>query len=864
MPRRASCNCVRVLKYGALAALPSPFPTHAMRLPSRLSARAWMLIPLCAFGFLVWTNYQRAQRVDYVTNTDRKDAVVDPYSSTGYAGGKRWLIVPEHNNRSYQWIAETQQMLARREWRVRHVDSENAPFGREVHSASVYRWWLGLIAWCDHLVSGRPLGLSVERAALWADPVLHLLSLLGTTLFVARCFGAFPAALFAVGMTTIYPFAGGFLPGVPDDHGLAVICALWSVLPLLAGLGVAPSPAILSKHGTAAIQAIDPSRRARRLFFIAGVAGGLGLWINVASQTPVLVGIALSGTVAAWIGSRSRTKNSPDTRDVAAPWQIWALGGAITCLAAYFIEYFPAQMGLRLEVNHPLYGLAWMGVGVVMHQIPFWFKAGKFSWSGRQAIVLLVAIAAVAALPTVVMLSKSPSIWTGDLLATRLSSLPNSAVAKNVSSWIARDGLTGAVGATCLPLLLLGPAAWLLARRKSDVLLRTRIALALGPVLVSAGLAYFQLRGWNLCDGMLLALIVAVTAAVPLQVRGWWAGLVGLVFLAGLFQLLPPTGNGKNIEFTRLEVEGLIERALAHWIADHADLSGANDMATSGGARGTIILAPPDRTTSWCFHGGLRGLGTANWENREGLAATIRIVTATTAAEALALLRQREVAYIILPSWDSDLDEFARWTLRNPEDAFIMAIHHWTLPPWLRPLPYKLPENVGFDGQSVVILRVTDEENRAAALSRLAEYFIESQQVEQAAALTPALERYPTDLGALVALAQIGKIRGDADGFARTFGNVLSSLAAGADRALPWDRRVSLSVVLAQGERPDLAREQVRRCLEKLDETRIRSLTTGSLYRLQVLCKALGSEIPDPKLRALALQLLPAELRSRL
>lgn len=315
---------------------------------------------------------------------------------------------------------------------------------------------------------------------------------------------------------------------------------------------------------------------------------------------------------------------------------------------------------------------------------------------------------------------------------------------------------------------------------------------------------------------------------------------------------LPPAGAGGNIEFTRLEGEGLIERALAHWIADHA------------GPGGAVILVPPDRTTSWCFHGGMRGLGTANWENRDGLAATVRIVTATTVGEAQALISQRGITHLILPSWDSDLDEFARWTLRNPEDAFIMALHHWALPPWLRPLPYKLPTNAGFDGQSVVILQVTDDSNRPASTARLAEYFIESGQMEFAASAVPALQRYPTDLGALVALAQVEKARGEAEGFAKTLNTVLSSLSAGSDRALAWDRRVSLAIVLAQGKREDLSREQVRRCLDKIDEARIRSLTTMSLFRLMALSKAFELNLPDPRLREFALKLLPVELRSRL
>ena len=89
-------------------------------------------------------------------------------------------------------------------------------------------------------------------------------------------------------------------------------------------------------------------------------------------------------------------------------------------------------------------------------------------------------------------------------------------------------------------------------------------------------------------------------------------------------------------------------------------------------------------------------------------------------------------------------------------------------------------------------------------------------------------------------------------------------IAGGADRGLQWDRRVSLAVVLARNKREDLAREQVKRCLDEADEVKLRSLSTGSLYRLQVLGKTYGLKIADQRLRRLALDLLPAESSDRL
>ena len=844
---------------------------------SRCSAHAWILILLGAFGFIAWSDYGRAQRVDYVTHTDQEEAVIDAASPTGYADGKRWIIVPEHHNRSYQWIAETQQMLAQKEWRVRHIDSENAPYGRDVHSASPYRWWLGLIAWCEHSLTGHPYGLAAERAALWADPLLHLLFLVVTTVFVARQFGALSAGLIALGLATLYPFAGSFLPGVPDDHSLARICALWSVLPLLAAIGrakrattsgelIAETPAKKSNRITppppisAEIEAAEIAgecRRTQRLFFSAGIAGGLGLWISVANQIPVIAGISAGGFLAAWIGAW-RVKNADGAAPAATPWRAWALGGALTCLAAYLVEYFPTQLDLRLQVNHPLYGLAWLGLGELLAQITSWSKTEKSFWNRRRVVAVVLAIAAVAAWPIALILTGTTSPLSGDPLASRLSNLPNGIVAQNFFAWLARDGFTAPLAATGLPLLSIGVAGWILARRPTDAAQRITIALAFGPVLVTLALAFSQLSWWAGCDVACLTLLVAATMArggakiSPLS-RWLWSGFTGVILLPGLILLAPPPmPTTENIQFTRLEVEGLLERSLAHWIADHA------------GPTGAVVLAPPDRTTSWCFHGGLRGLGTANWENRDGLAATIRLVSATTADEALALLNQRGVTHIVLPSWDSDLDEFARWTLGRADDAFIMAIHRWSLPPWLRPLPYSVPAVAGFEGQSVVILAVTDESNRAAATARLADYFLETQQLELANSATQPLQRYPSDLGALVALAQIEKARGDTVAFTKTFDALVSNLSGGSDRSLAWDRRVSLAILLAQGQRTDLAREQVRRCLEKITAARLRSLTTGSLFRLQMLAKAYEFKITDEPLRALALKLLPAELRSRL
>jgi hypothetical protein len=220
----------------------------------------------------------------------------------------------------------------------------------------------------------------------------------------------------------------------------------------------------------------------------------------------------------------------------------------------------------------------------------------------------------------------------------------------------------------------------------------------------------------------------------------------------------------------------------------------------------------------------------------------------------------------VIPSWDTDLDDFARMGLKQPMDSFIYALHQTDggIFPWIRALPYTLPEISGFKDSSVLVLEVTDETDPATLRSRLVEYLVEMHHIDQAAFASQALLRYPADLGALVALAQVAKARGDEEAFARVFSSMQSNLASGSDRALAWDRRVSLAVVLALGGRTDLSIVQVKRCVAEIDDARIRLLTTGSLYHLLVLCKHFDVPISDPKLHALTMKLLPAELRERL
>lgn len=814
-----------------------------MSLTSRISPRIWSVVPILACAFLVWVSVKRIERVEYVSQlAGRAEAVdaVDPKSLTGYAHGQRELIVPERNERSFDLIAQTQQMFARDEWRVRRVEYDNAPFGREVNATSPARWWLGLVATIDHAFSGRPIGLSVELAALFSNPILHGLLLVGATIFVAWRFGIFAAALLSVGLVALFPLAGGFLPGVPDDHALARSVGFFSVLILIAGIG-------------------DDLRR-NRWFAVAGILGGLGLWTDVSTQVPIIGGILFGGLIAAWITRKYRNGESREL-ELAASWRVWAVSGATTTLVAYLVEYAPGHLGSwNLEWIHPLYGLAWLGGGLLLAQLTTWISGEKKSGRARGIGVVILGGLAIASVPLALKLTSSPGFLMLDLSAVRLSDQPGGVVATSFWAWLTRDGFNAKICATVLPLLMLGPAGWMMMRRSTTPYCRTSLAIALGHVVLALGFASQRLSWWSGCDGALLVLMVAVFArngaSATKSTRWLSAAVITLCAIPGIVQLLPQKSADATMKLTRMEAEELVERHLAHWLAKRA----GDDAAT--------IFAPPHQSTTLAFYGGLRGLGTFAAENRAGFGVTLNITGANTMDEARAVIDARGVRYLVIPSWDSFFEDFARLylvkQLSNRTSVLIQELRHGNIPLWLRPVAYQLPEISGFEEQSVLVFEVVEQQSPVVATSRLAEFLVETGKLAQAAVAGETLRRFPADIGALAARAQVTSALGDTTGTTQILDTVQARLGSGADRILPWDRRVSLAVVLAQGDRLELARAQVRRCIGEIDAKKIRALSPGALYRLLVLTHALTVEIADPKLRELAVALLPADLRNRL
>jgi hypothetical protein len=301
------------------------------------------------------------------------------------------------------------------------------------------------------------------------------------------------------------------------------------------------------------------------------------------------------------------------------------------------------------------------------------------------------------------------------------------------------------------------------------------------------------------------------------------------------------------------EVEALVARDLAHTLTQRS------------GTPGTVVIAPPALTAALIHFGDLRGVGTTYWENRDGLTAAVRIMGATSTDEALALSERREVRFLILPSWDSTLEDLARFAAEDFDKTLAGLLRQWLPPRWLRPVPYTLPGIAGLETRAVMIFEVVEPQDNATALARLAEYFLEMGQPQLAAPVATALRQaFPNDLSALASRLHVEMAQRDSAAVNATLADIQAQLALKADEILPWERRVSLALALVQARQPSLARPLLDFALETADEDHLRSLTTGALYRMLAVAKATGGTWPDESLRQEALSLLPPEWRERL
>lgn len=777
----------------------------------------WVWSAVLAFA-LVLTIRSDLAHLDWVAKLSREGSPAperDATSPTGYVLGQRHFLGSHQRGETYRWIAATQELIASGPWANPTYDADTLPQGRPQLLPRVYAAWLAALSWVGHVLTGEPLARTVEQVALWEPVLVHAVAFMVVVTVMWVRFGAASAGVAGIFLALFPPFSRQFLPGTLTTE-------TWALLFATAAMALAlPPPAT--------------GRAARPISVLSAGLAGLALWLDPAYGFPAVLILAAAG-VFLFLG-----------RQGAQSWIGWSVTGAVLTTIAWLIDQSPWSLAAgELRYVHPLYALAWLGIGL-----------GLDGWqhlraADRRRAWCVAEIIAAGALVAALAFAQLHNGYKGWLYTSasmrRLTGLDETLAFATILDWLVEVSLAEIMLVAAPSLLALGMLA-MAFRRKSGTRDESRATLLLAAILLAGVLAFslFRIRWFVIASLIALPVIACGAARATTACRQVTLSLAA-VLLFGLFawgKVLPASLQrpGGASPARGPDLEALIYRHFAHWLATH-----------NPGQR-VAVLAPPELSDAIIFHGGCRAVMSTAWESYPGQVAASRILSASEASEAEAVLQSLGLTHVILPSWDPVLPLLVQQPDVAGKDTLYARLQHWLHPPYLRAIPYRLPPVPGYLDQKLPVFKVVPPQDEGLSLSRLAEYFLEMDRPEPAGLAAKALaQSFPHDPNAAIARALVYEQAKNTAGFARELDRLAADVAAGRIPAL-WDRRVQRAIVLAIGGRHDLARAEIVACLAAASEESLFDLTPLQAHRLRTLARSYDAEFPSPELAQLALSL---------
>lgn len=559
----------------------------------------------------------------------------------------------------YYWVTYARRMVSEKELRVHWTDLDDAPFGRPVHWSSVFSWWLILLGGVHAVASGLSVDSAIGAAAYYANPVLMGLMLCAVGWMVYRRLGNRASFLLVILLGLQPALLRDFGFGRPDHHGLHLICALGVVLLAVLGGG----GWVLSKDDSdrprSKGKGKDPDvdgrfapgpLQARRWFIASGIIGGCGLWIGATQQALIIgcIGIgaffAMIGAtrpVAQHAGATSLIQGEQSLRWTPELWRLWSRVGALTSLLAYVIEYFPGDMGMQLEVNHPLYSLAWFCAGELLYCIAKCRLAGT-PLAGYPAAKLLLMVGGISLVPALAYWGPVGWYVLKDPLMLRMHSVIGEfqpLVNEVQSPW----ALAGELAPALLVFIGIGLLVWFRKRR----LLSTLLAISVVPALVIGVMFLVQVRWGGLFTVascvLAVPLYLVATGGAPGVTRSRVAAVV--VLIAVSLQIVPNAAQAISRADDQPGGNSTLLLADEVFARDIALVLGAS---VKPGVRPLTIMAGLGEGSRIHFFGQIRAPGSLYWENIDGVRDTVDFFADHGEDEALRIARDREVEYIVV------------------------------------------------------------------------------------------------------------------------------------------------------------------------------------------------------------------------
>ena len=549
-------------------------------------------------------------------------------------------------NDSYAWLAHTRDLMNSGGWRLRHTSMDNAPYGREMHWSHLLIWTLRGIATAIIAATGWPVARAVELAGVWAMPLIEFIFLSAAFLAVSRKAGLLPAAGLVFAFLTYECVSISFYPLEPDHHAFQFFFILASFACLqFGGLGWTRPAAAPAPRPLALLPVFPPTpdrAEARRWFIASGVFGGLALWVG-ATVWLIALGILALAMVPALPALHAPRK---DETYVPTLWRAWAAAGCLVGLVCYLLEYAPRHFSMRLEVNHPLYWISWIGVALGLEQLA---RLRKPFAANRPAIVWLL-LAGLLALAQPLAVFFGPAAWhqMNDPFLKRLCA---KYIVEFLPSVAIREGdwtlLLGTFRLFSLSLPCAG-ALLLLRRVRAPEARRLLSTAVLFVALFLAAALYQQRWGYCLAAGLMwLTLLLSAWLFAPGEdLRSPVPGLLGGL-LAALILL-----DGLHADRARLVLENNISNNAAipqSWIEFNLKKRNALQWGLAAGTNQWRFAGLAPQAPLLYYYSGIPSVASYYWENTAGWRDEARLLADVSpdAGTAKALARERGLTHLV-------------------------------------------------------------------------------------------------------------------------------------------------------------------------------------------------------------------------
>ncbi len=621
----------------------------------RGAACAIVLLLLAAwYAGMAWMTDRGVRRVEAATTLSPPTPdPAEPWRA------RRFFIDPD----SYAWLSYARDLRASSHVRVRRTLADNAPFGREVHWAQGPIWMLAGLAWALERAGGLSPPLALECAGRMLMPAVGFVFSASVFLFLARRRRLFFAFLAAVPMAVCTSY--NFHTLRPDHHGFQIALIVAALLGWLeGGMGWIRMRAADGSGGAG----LPTYRSARRHFIWAGVFSGMALWLGATVFAFALFAFAIGTAFVLGTARAAETKGAVLCPDL---FRWWGAAGAATSLFFYLAEYAPSHFAMRLEANHPLHALCFLGVAEGLRALARW-KQDRASFGWTDALPAAAGILAAAVLPALLLFG--PESWVLPRSPFMLR-LHGRFIVEFRSLW---ESGAWSNHFDHLPLLLAGAVAggW-----SAVLLVRGRIPFSRrAPVLFSCfvSLYYFLLScgqvRWvqflNPCLVLLIAHGWLAACGSGCETSAARAGRWGCL-LAGLLALAPAAGSAAE-QVWAVRRLNRVERMSDLWL---------RMMLQRNFLLEAKAAVPPGRPFRWMlpvelapaayYFGAGSAVGSLYWENAEGLRATAEFFgDPLPGARTYAIAGERALTHVVVDAERGEGDAYSYYHLLTARDDY--------------------------------------------------------------------------------------------------------------------------------------------------------------------------------------------------